>query len=313
MSAPDATREDARDAATPAADTQPRQSIEVAYRAMDAALAGDDVAGYLAFLADDFVEKIANGVENKARHGERWVARFAELEPLSLPRLVVQRVRSYRGGRTATARIKQTRTVAYPDIFNPRRINVSEEIDILLDTWVHTPNGWRLWRRREPRLVRELRQRFADDQAPRKRDDLTLEEQNRLVQIVYRDNIARLKQLIRQFGWPGTSLVGSVGAETAFLIAQHAVPDPAFQTEAFALLTDAVHQGEADPKHLAYLTDEMRVLAGEKQIFGTQPIRDADGNPILPPLEDPDAVDERRARIGLGPLDEFLAFYRNRA
>jgi hypothetical protein len=56
----------------------------------------------------------------------------------------------------------------------------------------------------------------------------------------------------------------------------------------------------------------MRVLAGEKQIYGTQPTRDADGNPILPPLEDPDTVDERRASIGLGPLEEYLAFYRNR-
>ena len=60
------------------------------------------------------------------------------------------------------------------------------------------------------------------------------------------ENTDRLRRILSQRGWPGKSLVGEQGAHDAWLIAQHADQDPAFQREALDLLTErllAVRQG----------------------------------------------------------------------
>jgi len=72
---------------------------------------------------------------------------------------------------------------------------------------------------------------------------------------------ARLKQIIRQHGWPGFDLVGTEGETDAWVIVQHSGKDKAFQKRCLPLLQAAVKQGQAHPADYALLTD--RILRGE--------------------------------------------------
>lgn len=115
----------------------------------------------------------------------------------------------------------------------------------------------------------------------------------------------RLREIIAESGWPTFRLVGTDGATAAWVIAQHSDHDPAFQQRALKLMRAAARAGQADPIELAYLTDRVAVNTGNLQTYGTQ-VRCVDGEFAPAPLIDPEHVDERRASVGLGPLQEYL-------
>ncbi len=119
------------------------------------------------------------------------------------------------------------------------------------------------------------------------------------------ENALWLREVLRKFGWPGRSLVGDDGAHAAWLLAQHADRDPALQEHCLALLEQSVAASEADPRDLAFLTDRVRLAAGQDQIYGTQ-MTPQDGHYAARRLADPETVDKRRASVGLEPLNEYL-------
>jgi hypothetical protein len=119
-------------------------------------------------------------------------------------------------------------------------------------------------------------------------------------------NLPWLRQVIADVGWPGKSLVGEDGAHAAWLLAQHADSDPAFQRRCLDLLTAAAERGEATIRQQAYLTDRVLLHEGKPQEYGTQAIA-RDGRFEARKLRDPDHVDERRASVGLDSLAEYLA------
>jgi hypothetical protein len=114
-------------------------------------------------------------------------------------------------------------------------------------------------------------------------------------------NRQRLKEIIKEHGWPGKSLVGADGANAAWLVVQHSDADVAFQKECLALM-EAAPQGEVSRQEVAYLTDRVLVNEKKKQRYGTQ----MGMNFVPQPIEDPDNVDKRRAEIGLPPLAEYV-------
>lgn len=117
-------------------------------------------------------------------------------------------------------------------------------------------------------------------------------------------NTARMKEIIKEHGWPGKSLVGADGAHDAWLLVQHADRDRPFQKQCLELLREAVAKKEASGKDLAYLTDRVLVGEGKNQLYGTQFIT-VDGKMQPQPIEDPENVDKRRAEVGLGTLAEY--------
>ena len=122
------------------------------------------------------------------------------------------------------------------------------------------------------------------------------------------ENLPWLKGVIAEHGWPGASLVGADGAFAAWLLAQHADADPAFQRRCLDLMTAAVETGEATVRELAYLTDRVLLAEGAQQVYGTQ-VTVAGGHVAPRDVRDPDRLDERRAAVGLEPFAEYARHF----
>lgn len=115
-------------------------------------------------------------------------------------------------------------------------------------------------------------------------------------------NVERLAQLLAD-GWPGLRRVGADGADAAWILAQHADRANDERRTWLPRLREAVESGDADPRHLATLSDRVAAVAGERQTFGTIVILAPDGEPEFPlPVADAGNLEARRAEIGLPTL-----------
>ena len=130
---------------------------------------------------------------------------------------------------------------------------------------------------------------------------------------VHQRNARRLRRIIEAVGWPGSDLVGPDGAEAAWLILQHAISEPDLLRRALPLLTAAAQEGKADPAHAAMLEDRIRFFEGRPQRYGTQLDWDADGKLSPGEVEEPQSLAERRAAVGLPPVQEQIEDARIRA
>lgn len=135
---------------------------------------------------------------------------------------------------------------------------------------------------------------------------------NAEMETVHLEHAERLGKILDEYGWPGCSLVGEEAADAAWLIAQHAISLPDFQRRVLTLLQRAADDGEVSKKRVAMLEDRIRVFEGKKQRYGTQFDWDENGEMSPNPIVEPDKVDQRRAELGLGPLDESIAEIRER-
>jgi hypothetical protein len=153
-----------------------------------------------------------------------------------------------------------------------------------------------------PELRCELLRRAEKDQAARSEPERDAET----VRSVDAENIAWLRDLVAEVGWPGRSMAGEDGAHAAWLLAQHADQDPAFQRRCLDLMTEAVKRGEATLGELAYLTDRVLLAEGKPQEYGTQMTGREEGW-VPRNLRDQGTVDQRRAAMSLGPLREHMA------
>ena len=121
-------------------------------------------------------------------------------------------------------------------------------------------------------------------------------------------NIARVKAIVAQYGWPGTSLVGRDGSTTAFLVIQHA--DLETIQRYLPLIRQATAKGELDKQSLALMEDRVLIYQDKPQVYGTQVRTNATtGKADFYPIQDEAHVDERRASMGLGPLADYAKVF----
>ena len=114
----------------------------------------------------------------------------------------------------------------------------------------------------------------------------------------------RLREIIREFGWPSATLVGRDGAAAAFLIVQHS-PLLKFQKQCLPLIRAAAKNGDLPMRDVAMLTDRILTNEGKPQIYGTQ--FKNEGGMLFPfPIVDRAKIDARRASVGLPPLAEYI-------
>ena len=112
------------------------------------------------------------------------------------------------------------------------------------------------------------------------------------------DVIAALRKLATTRGsaWPTKSVVGAAGAHALYVIAQH---DSVLQRTIHRFMEAG--PAEAPAVDVAMWEDRLRVMAGRKQIYGTQ-FRVEDNRVMLAPMEDSAHADLRREDAGLPPL-----------
>jgi hypothetical protein len=116
-------------------------------------------------------------------------------------------------------------------------------------------------------------------------------------------NTTRLKEIVAQVGWPTISMVGGDAAGAAWLLAQHADRDRAFQVDVLARIEKLLDSGEATHKEYAYLYDRVN----EPQRYGTQGTCLSATRWAPRPIENEADVDKRRAEVGLLTMAEYIA------
>lgn len=126
------------------------------------------------------------------------------------------------------------------------------------------------------------------------------------MEAVHLENAATLDEAFNTIGWPGRHRVGDDGAAAAFLILQHAISRPDVQRRGLMLMLDAIPRGDANALDAAYLSDRIAVFEGRRQLYGTQ-FDWLDGELSPSPIDDPAHLEQRRASVGLPPLDEVIA------
>jgi hypothetical protein len=127
---------------------------------------------------------------------------------------------------------------------------------------------------------------------------LFIDEQNELNVT----NFARLEDIIATHGWPGHSLVGAEGTDAALIVLSHASLDQL--RVLLPMLRAAVAAGQVTASQLARREDSILVNSGNSQIYGTYFVSDADGHPVLAPVQDRANLEERRRSVGLPSMEE---------
>lgn len=115
-------------------------------------------------------------------------------------------------------------------------------------------------------------------------------------------NLAWLKELVARQGFPTVAQVGARGVADAWLLAQHADRDSAFQWQVLRTLQTRGEQAGAAKQELAMLTDRVLLAGGKPQRYGTQFAAGEDGKLQMQPVADRDGLDARRSAMGLMPL-----------
>ena len=124
---------------------------------------------------------------------------------------------------------------------------------------------------------------------------------------VDRSNTEWLKADIRANGWFTISEFGEGVSGYAWLIAQHADNDPAFQRHVLTILEPLVATGETSPSNYAYLYDRVASGSNRPQRYGTQGRCTARDVWTPNDLEDPDRVEALRDEVGIDSLAEYAA------
>ena len=124
-------------------------------------------------------------------------------------------------------------------------------------------------------------------------------------------NIRRIGQIIRQYGYPGKTLVGSPTNEVAILVIQHSNRIPRY----LPLIEQVAQRGEAPYYLYARMLDRQLMYEGKEQLYGTQGrsygVLNAQGQPetisLIWPIQDAAHVNERRKKAGFDSTVEANA------
>lgn len=129
-------------------------------------------------------------------------------------------------------------------------------------------------------------------------------------------NTAEVKTLLKKYGWFGISGFGAQADKNAWLLVQHADKDPEFQREIVLRLEPLAARGETKPSHFALLFDRVALSFNDPtkrtlQRYGTQGQCSGPGTWEPFPVEDPDALDERRRAVGLPSMAEYQKVFKD--
>lgn len=161
-------------------------------------------------------------------------------------------------------------------------------------------------------LQRELQQIKDDDQRYRRqakdivktKDTIELKKLERQMFAADSMNLVKVRNILDTRGWPAYSEIGDLYA-ALFLVIQHA--DLNIQIKYLPMIREAQKKNDIDPESVAMLEDRVAVGQGRKQLYGSQLEYDPKSRAyIVSPIADEAHVNERRAKAGMIPLEEYL-------
>lgn len=80
--------------------------------------------------------------------------------------------------------------------------------------------------------------------------------------------------------------------------------------EYFPLLQESAQKGETPTDMMALTQDRILMYQGKPQIYGSQLKWDMKTNEYyIYPIENPDSVDIKRAKVGLDPMAEYVKIF----
>ena len=119
------------------------------------------------------------------------------------------------------------------------------------------------------------------------------------------NNFNKMDSLITKYGWPTYSSVGKLAADAPLLIINHHESDE-IRIKYLNQIKNACISQEGSCIEYAKIQDRILVNSNQPQFYGMQ-FRYNDKRVLEPfPIEDPEFVDQRRSKIGLEPLKDYL-------
>ncbi len=118
-------------------------------------------------------------------------------------------------------------------------------------------------------------------------------------------DLARVQTILKQYGYPGKSLVGAPTNEAAWSVIQHA---PAVIPQYLPLMKVAADKGELPFSRYAMMLDRQLMDEGKEQLYGTQARNYNDQPPFFWPIQNPAQVNQRRKQAGFKTtVEEYAA------
>ncbi len=118
-------------------------------------------------------------------------------------------------------------------------------------------------------------------------------------------NLIKIEKILNEHGWLGADVIGEQGNKTLFLVIQHS--DLETQLKYLPMMREALMVGNIKSDAFALLEDRIAMRQGNKQIYGSQIVIDDETQEFyVYPLIEPEKVNERRAGVGLGTIEEYV-------
>ncbi|PWK77283.1 hypothetical protein LX99_03094 [Mucilaginibacter oryzae] len=163
-------------------------------------------------------------------------------------------------------------------------------------------------------VKKELEAIFASDQYYRRKADSIQNKfgfkspqmQSLLDSMKAQDKVNRqqVTAILDKYGWLGPDKVGNTANLTLFAVIIHA--DLNTMERYFPMLKEAVEKNAASKGNLAYLQDKIESAKYHYQTYGTQLNKDEKTNKFsFVPIKDKEHVNERRAAVGLPPIETY--------
>jgi len=124
-------------------------------------------------------------------------------------------------------------------------------------------------------------------------------------QEIIKKNYSKMQELVEDYGWPKYSNVGNLAADAPLLVINHH-EDSSVRKKYLSLIKQSCFNKEGSCMEYAKIQDRILVDDNKKQVYGMQ-FRYNSKRILEPfPIKDPAYVDQRRKKIGLVPLKQYL-------
>lgn len=122
------------------------------------------------------------------------------------------------------------------------------------------------------------------------------------------ENAAIVVSILERCPFASKSELGKKAVDAIFYVLQHSLSD--IRARYYPYLKRLVENGDLEQGKLALVIDRMLVEHGKKQVYGSQVFKNRNtGNYELYPIRSPELVNQRRASVGLGTIEEYLKYW----